>query len=367
MDTKIFPSIRAVVAQRACPKNNLSLLTTPSPPSKYFIFSPSQGLTLCVIQSLLACILPAVDYYYVYRHDNGLLGPQAWMIWAVISFLGLIGFLAHGVGSSILTLVHLVTGSLFSAAVAAYSTAWWFVLQLQCSISQQSYQGCDTVACPCAATDSCSASDFAANGACAACKAPRAEVCDPVHQTYTMYTLAFTGLAVLIFSLPVLCIDVHILMVGAARRAAKTARIAAIRVGVEQQNRLISAGDKPTVTPGTLTDWVAILLAHGDAATKFVAEKCRAALRSRGYELPVKGGGKKLAFKNEANIIQYIPLGSSIASLDEDPSEIIVTTTANGGGGGIGGGSNKKIKRKQVTPEESQITQEASTSSYMIV
>jgi hypothetical protein len=283
----------------------------------------------------------------------------------------LIGFLAHGVGSTILTLVHLVSGALFSSAIAAYSTAWWFILQLQCNIAQQSYQGCDPIACPCAATGSCSAGDLAESGPCAACKAPREEVCDPIHQSYTMYTLAFTGLAVLVLSLPGLCIDVHILMLGAARRAAKNARLAAIRVGVEQQNRLISAGDKPTVTPGTLTDWVAILLAHGDAATKFVAEKCRAALRARGYELPVKGASKKLAFRNEANIIQYIPLGSSIASLEDDPSEIIVSTGGGGSVGGSGGagsgGSNRKPKRQQVTPEESQVTQEASTSSYMIV
>lgn len=275
------------------------------------------------------------------------------------ALLGLIGFLAHGVGSTILILIHLVSGALFTAAVAAYSTAWWFILELQCIIAQQSYQGCDPVACPCAATDSCSAGDLAANGACAACKAPREEVCDSVNQSYTRFTLAFTGLIMLVFALPVLCIDVYVLMLGAARRAARNSRLAAIRVGVEQQNRLISAGDKPTVTPGTLTDWVTTLLAHGDAATKFVAEKCRAALRARGYELPVKGAGKKLPLTNEARIIQYIPLGSSIASLDEDLSEIIVTA-------GGGHGSSRKPKRQQVTPEESQVTQEASTASYMI-
>jgi hypothetical protein len=278
----------------------------------------------------------------------------------VTGVLGLIGFLAHGVASTILVLVHLVSGALFSAAVAAYSTAWWLVLELQCSIAQQSYQGCDPVACPCAATDSCSAGDLAANGACAACKAPREEVCDPVHQEITRFTLAFTGLTILVFALPVLCIDVQVLILGAARRAARNARLAAIRVGVEQQNRLISAGDKPTVTPGTLTDWVATLLVHGDAAAKFVAEKCRAVLRARGYELPVKGAGKKMPMKNEANIIQYIPLGGSIASLDEDPSEIIVTGSGDRGG-------KKKPKRQQVTPEESQVSQEASTAAYRIV
>lgn len=276
------------------------------------------------------------------------------------ALLGLIGFLAHGVGSTVLILIHLVSGALFTAAVAAYSTAWWFILELQCSIAQQSYQGCDPATCPCAATDSCSAGDLAATGACAACKAPREEVCDPVHQANVKFTLAFTGLIMLVLALPVLCIDVQVLMLGAARRAARTARVAAIRVGVEQQNRLISAGDKPTVTPGTLTDWVATLLAHGDAVTKFVAEKCRAALRARGYELPVKGAQKRLAVKNEPNIIQFIPLGSSIASLNEDPSEIIVTA-----GGSAGG--KRKPKMQQVTPEESQVTQEASTASYTIV
>jgi hypothetical protein len=278
--------------------------------------------------------------------------------------VGLLGFLAHGVGSGVLTLVHLVSGTLCTASLAAYSTAWWFILQLQCSIAQQSYQGCDPVACPCAATDTCSAGDLAASGPCAGCKAPREEVCDPLHQNYIIFILSFTGLAILVFSLPVLCVDVQVLMVGAARKSARTARIAAIRVGVEQQNRLISAGDKPTVTPGTLTDWVATLLAHGDVATKFVAEKCRAALRARGYELPVKGAGKQLVFKNEANIIHYIPLGSSIiGSLDEDPSEIIVAGSGDGGGGN----NNRKPKRQQITPEESQVTQEASTASYMIV
>jgi len=100
------------------------------------------------------------------------------------------------------------------------------------------------------------------------------------------------GLGALVSALPALCYDVQILMAVAARRAASAAKLQALAVAVEQQTRLIAAGDKPTVTPGTLSDWVSGLLATRDKAFVNTAERCRLALRGRGYELPVKVGGK---------------------------------------------------------------------------
>ena len=202
------------------------------------------------------------------------------------------GLLAHAVASTSLTLVHLILTALLTAALAAYSTAWAFIINLECTISQASYSGCNLTTCPCALTSSCSTAELGDPG-CATCTAPTSEACEPAIKSLNIYLLSFNGLIFLITALPVICVDVYLLMLGAARRNAHAARMAAIVVGVEQQTRLVCAGDKPTVTPGTLTDWVTILLAKGDVFGKTVGEKCRDSLRGRGFELPVKNPKKK--------------------------------------------------------------------------
>jgi len=35
-------------------------------------------------------VLPAIEYYYVFRLDNYEIGPQAWTIWAAAIVMGLL-------------------------------------------------------------------------------------------------------------------------------------------------------------------------------------------------------------------------------------------------------------------------------------
>jgi hypothetical protein len=201
--------------------------------------------------------------------------------------------MAHGSESKNIVILHLVGGVMSVAAYSGYGTAWWFVLQLQCRISQASFSGCaDSSACPCVVTGSCSAGDLASSG-CAQCLAPRAEVCNAVHASYNMYLLAFNGLLFLVTSLPAFFIDAKVLFMRSFEKNATQARLEAIRIGVEQQIRLISSGDKPTVTPGTLSDWVSTLIKDKSKKSIQAAEKCRAVLRDRGYELVVQGTRSK--------------------------------------------------------------------------
>jgi hypothetical protein len=268
--------------------------------------------------------------------------------------------LAHGAASTALTVVHLVFATLTGAALGAYCTAWWFVLQLQCSVAQGAFAGCASPACPCAAAAACSAAELAAPG-CAACEAPPAELCAAVHRQYNIYLLAFTGLAALLAALPALVLDVQVLTAGAARRGAAAARKQAMRVAVDQQTRLVLAGDKPTVTPGTLGDWVSSLLAAGDPVLGASAEKCRGALRARGFELPLRGGAHRPGSpggKGGGALAPAAPAPAAprVAELVGEGSAagfgdlFDMAERGEGRSGGRGGG--RRVKRQQVTPEQ---------------
>jgi len=101
------------------------------------------------------------------------------------------GVLAHGSANVILTIYHLIITGLLSAALAAYSTAWSFVMQLQCGMTQTAFRGCSAIACPCAASGSCSVADFAYGG-CTECLAPAAPMCSEALKESNAYVLAFT-------------------------------------------------------------------------------------------------------------------------------------------------------------------------------
>ena len=68
--------------------------------------------------------------------------------------------------------------------------------------------------------------------------------------------------------------------------------VQATRVFVDQQSRLVAAGDKPTCTPGTLAEWVADLDRSGHASCQKSAEKCRYILQQRGFDLNIYSGSR---------------------------------------------------------------------------
>lgn len=245
-----------------------------------------KALLLCMLQTLLASVIPAVVYSYVLKYDSYGSGPQAWTTWGISIIVGLVGVLAHSAASCTLTIVHIVANALLNIALAGYITAWSFILRLQCSISQASFFGCSPSSCPCAGAQSCNAVELTYAG-CVSCKSPYADMCAAVNQSQSVYLLSFWGLAVLFAAAPTLYLDIYILITASRHQATLLSHLQATSIAVEQQTRLISAGDKPTVTPGTLSDWVSDLISSEESRYITVAEKCRGALRKRGYELPI--------------------------------------------------------------------------------
>jgi len=169
------------------------------------------------------------------------------------------------------------------------------------------------------------------------------------------------GLAAVVSAIPSLCIDVQILMAVGAQHSTGAARVQATVVAVEQQTRLIAAGDKPTVTPGTLSDWVSSLLASEDDVGHLAGERCMNALRGRGYELPIKINGKyrthtagNSAISSATTTTTTFPANPSTGSLFRS------ATLSSGVEGGVdaidaaerGGTGTKRPRKQQVTPEE---------------
>jgi hypothetical protein len=289
-----------------------------------------------VLQILGASVLPAACFYLVFRLDVAALGPQAYATWAGAVAVGLLGVVAHGTGARALTSAHLAAGALVGAALGAYATAWAFVYHLQCGMEATAF----------------------APGA-----APSVAACDAANKTLASWLLALTGLATVLSFLPALALDVGVLRASTARRAAFAARRQAIRVAVDAQTRLVAAGDRPTVTPGTLCEWVAALLASGDAVAAVAGERCRLALRDRGYEMPLRRGGERRKSRasgggggggggGRTDIMAYAGLGPASPGGGSPP-----------GGGALGAGGDDadaaergraRVKPHQITPEPSQ-------------
>ena len=59
-----------------------------------------QGIILCITQTLSASAIPALEYYFVYQHDNYSIGPHAWAAWSLAVLLGLIVSIPHTIGTS---------------------------------------------------------------------------------------------------------------------------------------------------------------------------------------------------------------------------------------------------------------------------
>lgn len=180
---------------------------------------------------------------------------------------------------------------------------------------------------------------------------------------------------VLLVAIPVLCLDVQILISISDQRTTTISRLQATSVAVEQQTRLIAAGDKPTVTPGTLSDWVSLLLNcpddHDDEACLAMATRCLNALRGRGYELPVKGtgrGGKGGGRARPTGSRDSQPDtalagrasygGTAGGSCNPAPSSIGGIQTRGGGDDAMDaaerGGRQRPKKLQQITPENSE-------------
>lgn len=204
--------------------------------------------------------------------------------------------------------LHLVASLVFGVALGGYWLLLWLTLTLQCNIIQTSFTGCD--ACACAVDNTCTFAQLN-EVPCKGCNAPSAAVCGAVNKTLIQYLLAFSGPAILISTCIAASYGFLALRRWELRRSALEAKKQAAGLAVDQQTRLVIAGDKPTITPGTLSDLVSFLLDSGEKRCIMVADKCRRALLERGFDLPVRKGlpSLKNAASKRMRLASKPPLG----------------------------------------------------------
>ena len=91
---------------------------------------------------------------------------------------------AHWASSSQLLALHAVGTAMLAGALAGFDTAFWYALNLRCSLVDLAFRGCSQ--CACAAADTCTAAELASAG-CQGCSAYGSEVCKAALQTHNYY------------------------------------------------------------------------------------------------------------------------------------------------------------------------------------
>lgn len=190
--------------------------------------------------------------------------------------------------STILAALHILGTCLVGGALGVYWLSLWLTLSLKCNLVQLAFVGCQS--CPCALDGSCTSDNLNNDAQCAGCQALSTSLCQPAVQTQNQYILAVTGPATLVAMAFAALYSLLAIRRWELRRGALEAKKQAAGLAVDQQTRLVLAGDKPTITPGTLSDMVSFLLETGEKRCIAVADRCRRALLDRGFELQVRKG-----------------------------------------------------------------------------
>ncbi|GAB4823721.1 hypothetical protein N2152v2_010767 [Parachlorella kessleri] len=143
------------------------------------------------------------------------------------------------------------------AALGGYNTAFWFSVDITCQEA-----------------------------------GPGNVLCDAVLMQSTKYILAFTGLATVVFLAVPVAYSLLVLCRAEAARSTQAAKRYMVSFAVDTQTSLIAAGDRPTVSPAMLWQWIDYLMEvsyhDGDALCGVIAGRCREELAQRGYHLPAK-------------------------------------------------------------------------------
>ncbi|PSC68654.1 solute carrier family 25 member 33 [Micractinium conductrix] len=243
------------------------------------------AIIVSTLSLLAASALPAVLYYYVFQHAGLVIGPVAWAHWIVVGVATTFGVLAHGQGSNALLALHAALCCMLGAGLAGWDTAFAFQLDTRCETRQVAFAGCDS--CTCAQDNTCTAALLANDPTCSSCVAYPSEVCIPALRTQNKMMMSFMGLAALVFLALPAFYSLLVLVRQEAGNTAAAAKRTLVSFSVDQQTALVEAGEKPSVTPPMLGAWVGFLLDCGDAECVTTGEKCRAALASRGFDLPI--------------------------------------------------------------------------------
>eukprot|EP00890_Picochlorum_soloecismus_P003744 jgi/Picsp_1/4370/NSC_01876-R1_hypothetical protein CHLNCDRAFT_138367 [Chlorella variabilis] len=216
------------------------------------------------------------------------------------------GITAIAASNAKLLVVHLVCELLFATTVASLSTSWFFTFDYACMLRQSSFIGCQS--CPCAIDNSCTENDGRSPG-CEACEILSATACSTMRGSTSSVFIAtaVTGFAILLASYLPICIEIVVLHHKLRQYIISCSNVYAIRTFVEQQSRLVAAGDKPTCTPGTLAKWVAELNRSGNKPCQESAGKCRYILQQRGFDLNSYLGSRLSATEKRLSSNVWIP------------------------------------------------------------
>lgn len=234
------------------------------------------------VQVIASSTTAVAAYLYVYQHDVGKLGVPAWLIWGSSILLGCLGIVIIAAQHTRLLFLHLICEVLLVAVVSSVSVSWYFTLRNSCSMSQKYSFGCEI--CPCAQDDSCTDADMVNMEGCGSCEAISVEACDAFRSSAYNLAISLCGLVILLAGIPAICMDIVLIKKRVYHYISLCARRNAVKLFVDQQTRLLSAGDAPTVTPGTLHDWIVELeLEESYPPCQTAAQACRSVLQQRGF------------------------------------------------------------------------------------
>jgi hypothetical protein len=206
--------------------------------------------------------------------------------WCITGILAATGVICLASCREAAVLMHAAGAiSLNGIAVSVYMD-WLFLLQHACQQRQSSMLGCDT--CTCAQEDSCGINpSVAVDLDCQSCFSLPVYQCTwLIHKDGWFYVLLCSIAAIMwILASVLISLEIALIINWTYSTAKKIGMEAAISLLVDQQTRILAAGDKPTVTPGTLRSWVSQLLLSDSPQCHSSAVLCQLTLNRRGYSL----------------------------------------------------------------------------------
>lgn len=239
--------------------------------------------------------------------------------WGITGILAATGVVCLASSCETIVLIHAASVmSLNSIAVSVYMN-WLFLLQHACQHRQASMLGCDS--CSCAQEDSCGMNPaIEIDADCQSCLSLPVYQCTwLIHKDGWFYILLCSIAAIMwILATIFTSLEISLIIKWTHSTAKQIGTNAAISLLVDQQTRILAAGDKPTVTPGTLQSWVSQLLLSDSLQCQSSAVLCQLTLKRRGYSLkPIENPDELWSAEKSLanNVIMMIPTEDSDTSL----------------------------------------------------
>ncbi len=135
-----------------------------------------KGLWIGMLQVVVPCIVPILDYVNVYYKESTLY-PYASAYIAANVLVGVVGLAANATRRSPLLATHVALAIIVGCVVGGLSLLVSHLVDVQCRIQSAGFVGCDPNTCPCLLTESCDSDELDAFAGCKACEALPRDVC----------------------------------------------------------------------------------------------------------------------------------------------------------------------------------------------